>query len=195
VEALARAVLPEAAAARVLLRIRRPIREARQGAALILRAWAIRASIRTLAPPTIRTARTTREVKIAHPVAAEGKNPGPTGGECAASVGKDTCVERHDLPPSRVEDSCRQRLWSVTTSHSAPSMSNKLIPKVPVTWKTAMSFAEWFSGAKKRQGDYFRTLRRDRGYCGKIRQLHSRVETSQQTSPSAYSFSTRILNL
>src|SRR5262245_52601922 len=45
---------------------------------LILRAWAIRASIRTLAPPTTRTARTTREVKIAYPVAAEGKNPRQT---------------------------------------------------------------------------------------------------------------------
>jgi hypothetical protein len=31
--------------------------------------------------------------------------------------------------------------------------------------------------------DYFRTLRWDRGYCGKIRQLHARDEASQQTSP------------
>jgi hypothetical protein len=37
------------------------------------------------------------------------------------------------VPPSRVQDSCRQRLWSVTTLHSAPPVSNKLTPKVPVS--------------------------------------------------------------
>jgi hypothetical protein len=73
VEALARAVLEEqAAAARVLLPIqvqRRPIREGRRGAAPILAAWAIR----TPAAPPTRTARMTGEIKIAHPVPAEGK--------------------------------------------------------------------------------------------------------------------------
>jgi hypothetical protein len=70
VEALARAVLPEqAAAVRVLLPIRRPILQARPGAALILRSWAIRTPVRTPTPIT-RTART-KAIKIAHPVAAE----------------------------------------------------------------------------------------------------------------------------
>jgi hypothetical protein len=45
-EALARAVLREQAAVRVLLPIRRPILEARPGAAPILRAWAIRTPTR-----------------------------------------------------------------------------------------------------------------------------------------------------
>jgi hypothetical protein len=70
VEALARAVLREQAAAlRVLLPIRRPILEARPGAAPILRRWVVRTPVRTPTSMT-RTARM-KEIKIAHPVAAE----------------------------------------------------------------------------------------------------------------------------
>jgi hypothetical protein len=70
VAALPREVLPEqAAAVRVLLPIRRPILEARQGAATTLRSWIIRTPVRTPTPKT-RTARM-KEIKIVHPVAAE----------------------------------------------------------------------------------------------------------------------------
>jgi hypothetical protein len=70
VEALARAMLPEqAAAVRVLLPIRRPILEARPGAAPILRSGVIRTPVRTPTPVT-RTARM-KEIKIAHPAADE----------------------------------------------------------------------------------------------------------------------------
>jgi hypothetical protein len=71
VEVLARAVLPEqAAAARVLLPIQPQILQARPGAAApILRAWVIRGPVRTPTPMT-RAAQLI-EIKIARPVAAE----------------------------------------------------------------------------------------------------------------------------
>jgi hypothetical protein len=74
VEALARAVLAEqAAAARVLQPIQ--VQQVPRGAAPILPAWAIRTPIRTPAAPPTRTARMTAEIKVVHPVPAEG--PGP----------------------------------------------------------------------------------------------------------------------
>jgi hypothetical protein len=79
VEALARAVLAEqAAAARVLQAIqvqRRQVREARRGAAPIVLARAIRTRIPTPAVLPTRTARMTAEIKIAHPDPAEGQGP------------------------------------------------------------------------------------------------------------------------
>jgi hypothetical protein len=84
VEALARAVLPEEAAlVRVLLPIRRPILEARPGAAPTLRSVVIRTPVRTPTPMS-RTARM-KEIKIAHPVAAE-------TGECSRI--SSACVAR-----------------------------------------------------------------------------------------------------
>jgi hypothetical protein len=70
-EALARAMLPEqAAAVRVLLPIRRPILQEPPGAAPT---WVIRTPLRTSTPMT-RTAQM-KEIKIAHIVAAEGQGP------------------------------------------------------------------------------------------------------------------------